>query len=637
MAAELLTDASRATDSNSNPYAGAQWFFYATGTLTPQSVYADAGLNTSLGSVVTADAGGKFVPIYFDGSKRYRGILKSADGSATIYDIDPINTAVMAEFASGTGAINIGFQQPDSGAVLRDLYEKAKESLWAADFDVDQTGAAESTSALAAAFVASATRRKTLYITGTPRVTSTVTIPAYARIVFDGAPGNFAGQQPASYIIKDASCSGPAILISGQSAEIHGGGVIGEAGNTGDNIQITNHSVTLFNVYSEGAEQDGIRIGKDASGSPNANRFKLFGCSAYGNGRDGLHIADNLTPDGAPNCNAGFVIGGMFQSNTRHGVYGGNSFGVSIRDSLIQSNDDVGVYLDRKSQGWLLSGGDFEHNKGGSSDVGSDLTIADTDIACTFTDTGDLVTSAGHGLVDDTPVRFWRVNTTTGINTTTTYWVVSATTDTFQVSASKGGSAVALTNNGTGVWYILNTHSTRGGHIIDGVHLGRLPYDGGFQTDQRWIIGQGFGASSGLRPSYSEGTWTPTLGGATTAGTHAGTVTGFFVKNGRQVTAYFDINVTSFSSATGALRIGNLPFSAVSGRPASISPGLISYLTMPSSRPGLGGAISGRNFDLYGFGSQSTTQFVAVDSAAQTGSFLTAGRISGTITYMTAD
>lgn len=542
-----------------------------------------------------------------------------------------------AALAQGSGGEFSGFMQPDSGAVLRDLYEKAKESLWAADFDVDPTGAVASTTELASAIVASAARKKTLYITGTPRVSSTVTIPAYARIVFDGAPGNFAGQQPASYIIKDASCSGPALLISGQSAEIHGGGVIGENGNTGDNIQITNHSVTLFNVYSEGAEQDGIRIGKDASGTPNANRFKLIGCSCYDNGRDGLHIDDNLTPDGAPNANAGFVLGGMYQSNTRHGIYGGNSFGVSIRDTLTQSNTDVGIYLDRKSQGWLISGGDAEHNKGGSSDVGSDLTIADTDIACTFTDTGDLVNSAAHGLVNDTPVRFWRVSTTTGINTTTTYWVVSATTDTFQVSASKGGSAIALTNDGTGVWYILTTHSTRGGHVIDGLHVGRQPYDGGFQTDQRWILGQGFGSASGARPAYSEGTWTPTLSGATTAGTHTGTVAGYFVKNGRQVTAYFDINVTAFSSATGTLRIGNLPFTGISGRPASIAPGLISYLTMPSSRPSLGGAINGRNFDLYGFGSQSTTQFVAVDSAAQTGSFLTAGRMSGTITYMTAD
>ena len=45
MAAELLTDASRALDANGNPFSGAKWYFYATGTLTPQAVYADAGLS----------------------------------------------------------------------------------------------------------------------------------------------------------------------------------------------------------------------------------------------------------------------------------------------------------------------------------------------------------------------------------------------------------------------------------------------------------------------------------------------------------------------------------------------------------------------------------------------------------------
>lgn len=118
MAAELLTDASRASDSNNSPYAGAKWYFYATGTTTPQAVYADAAFGTSLGPVVTADAGGKFVPIYFDSALRYRGVLKNADGSVTIYDIDPINQAIFAELVGATGAANIGYRL-SAGADLR--------------------------------------------------------------------------------------------------------------------------------------------------------------------------------------------------------------------------------------------------------------------------------------------------------------------------------------------------------------------------------------------------------------------------------------------------------------------------------------------------------------------------------------
>ncbi len=74
--------------------------------------------------------------------------------------------------------------------------------------------------------------------------------------------------------------------------------------------------------------------------------------------------------------------------------------------------------------------------------------------AFTATDTGDLFTSPAHGLADDDRVTF-RAQTgdtlPTGIAAGTVYYVISATTDTFQVSATEGGGAVALTADGAGV------------------------------------------------------------------------------------------------------------------------------------------------------------------------------------------
>lgn len=90
MASALFTDYSPATDTNDNPLSGATWKFYATGTTTPQAVYADADLGVSLGATVTADSAGKFAPFWLDTSKLYRAILADADG-AEIYDIDPVN------------------------------------------------------------------------------------------------------------------------------------------------------------------------------------------------------------------------------------------------------------------------------------------------------------------------------------------------------------------------------------------------------------------------------------------------------------------------------------------------------------------------------------------------------------------
>ena len=107
MAAEIFNDQPRALDANGNPLSGAQWFFYATGTSTPQAVYANASLATSLGATVTADSGGQFVPIYFDATKTYRGILKTAGGT-TLRDIDPANASGSVEGANNLGTLPSG-------------------------------------------------------------------------------------------------------------------------------------------------------------------------------------------------------------------------------------------------------------------------------------------------------------------------------------------------------------------------------------------------------------------------------------------------------------------------------------------------------------------------------------------------
>jgi hypothetical protein len=76
-------------------------------------------------------------------------------------------------------------------------------------------------------------------------------------------------------------------------------------------------------------------------------------------------------------------------------------------------------------------------------------TYAESD-AVTFQDTGDTVTLNSHGLQNGNVVSFTSITSTTGISINTTYYVVSATTNTFQVASSAGGSALPLTTNGSG-------------------------------------------------------------------------------------------------------------------------------------------------------------------------------------------
>jgi surface protein len=79
--------------------------------------------------------------------------------------------------------------------------------------------------------------------------------------------------------------------------------------------------------------------------------------------------------------------------------------------------------------------------------TGSPLTTA---IAVSFTDTGDLVTLANHGLSNGDEVSFASITSTTGIVINRIYYVVSATPGIFQVAATLGGPALSLTTNGTG-------------------------------------------------------------------------------------------------------------------------------------------------------------------------------------------
>lgn len=134
MAAELLLPTARATDANANPYSGAKWSFFESGTDSPQAVYADAALTTSLGSVVTADSAGKFVPIYFDASLTYRGVLKNSDGSVTLHDIDPINIGMYGALFAEGGSGLVGFLQAGSGAVPRTVEARLQDTMFISDF-----------------------------------------------------------------------------------------------------------------------------------------------------------------------------------------------------------------------------------------------------------------------------------------------------------------------------------------------------------------------------------------------------------------------------------------------------------------------------------------------------------------------
>jgi hypothetical protein len=76
--------------------------------------------------------------------------------------------------------------------------------------------------------------------------------------------------------------------------------------------------------------------------------------------------------------------------------------------------------------------------------------IYPTGISATTQSAADTVTKNAHGLVDGDQVVLSYIATTTGIDDKTLYYVVNATTNTFQLSLTMGGAVVDLgTGNGT--------------------------------------------------------------------------------------------------------------------------------------------------------------------------------------------
>lgn len=80
----------------------------------------------------------------------------------------------------------------------------------------------------------------------------------------------------------------------------------------------------------------------------------------------------------------------------------------------------------------------------------SNSTLDNTDGPVTFTDSTDVVNRTSHGYTNGQTVSFFNLASMTGIIPGQIYYVVNATTNTFQFSETPDGSPVVFTGNGSG-------------------------------------------------------------------------------------------------------------------------------------------------------------------------------------------
>jgi hypothetical protein len=234
------------------------------------------------------------------------------------------------------------------------------------DYGVIGNGVADDTTAFNNARAAARTAKVPLFIKGTPKITAQLAVTQKEHWIFDGNIGNTSGSRPSSYLIKAASVAGALVTFSGSATNsiVQYGGIVGEAGNTGDGYVIQANSVVLEYPYVEAMGQDGIRVGSDTPGSGiNANSFFMLKPVAQANLRHGIHISDGDSTLPA-NANAGTLIQPFAQNNTLHGIYVDNANWISIINPLSESNTGYGIYLDKNSR-ISIFGGDSEQNVAG--------------------------------------------------------------------------------------------------------------------------------------------------------------------------------------------------------------------------------------------------------------------------------
>lgn len=260
-----------------------------------------------------------------------------------------------------------------AGMSATEIVRKAEEMVTVADFGAIGDGIADDTAALNAALVAS---KYVIVPDGFKlRITATITMPISSTLFFQGGIGNLTARPPTCYIIKDGSLNGNGVVMQ-ENCSFIGGGVIGQAGNLGNGIQVAGNGVFIDRVFVSGMGNDGIRIGTDLVYT-NCNSAYLNKVICCKNGGQGIHVHDGFSEATASaDANAGTMIQPFCYQNTGSGILMKRAWWWTVINALTEGNDAWGMFVDStvvapdtvaRCRYIQIFGGDFnEGNDGGS-------------------------------------------------------------------------------------------------------------------------------------------------------------------------------------------------------------------------------------------------------------------------------
>ena len=155
---------------------------YLAGTVTPTNTWQDSALTILNTNPIVLDSRGECI-LWLSSTLSYKFVLKDAAG-VTQWTIDNIAGAnsyayvLEALLLASTGANKVGFTQGSVGSVTSTVQKKLREFVSLKDFGVIADGVIDDTAAINLA-LASIAVGGSLYISGTPLITSKITINNY--------------------------------------------------------------------------------------------------------------------------------------------------------------------------------------------------------------------------------------------------------------------------------------------------------------------------------------------------------------------------------------------------------------------------------------------------------------------------
>jgi hypothetical protein len=364
---------------------GGKLYTYAAGTTTPETTYTSANGATAWSNPIVLDAAGRVSgsgEIWLTVGITYKFVLKdSNDVLIGTYDnVSNVNASTVAYTPgvnslltsttvqdaldslsnNSTGSSVVGFIQSGTGAVATNVEDKLREIINVKDFGAVCDGVTDDTVAIQTAIVAA--RGKTLFISGTPLISATITFAFPIKVIFDG-PSRSVDAYQNSYFIKKNGVNFTGVVVTTADFVGEGGGVqkqnsVPGATAPGYGVHILGVNCNWYNLSVFDMGSTGIRIGED-TGSFNTNGFCLIRPTSTSNGGYGIHIADNVAPF---NCNAGTLVTPQCQGNTLDGIFLENTSLNTIVGPLLEANKRWGLNFAPTATQNTVIGGDSEAN-----------------------------------------------------------------------------------------------------------------------------------------------------------------------------------------------------------------------------------------------------------------------------------